>query len=1030
MKKRSFASILCTAALCANMLLSSSVSASADETEEVTFTFGESGITASAEGYEKFIDGSELTIKSSGSYKVTGKCSDGSIKVKKSTENVTLTLEDLDLTSSTTAPLACNKNSQVDIIVKGEVTLTDSVKNSEDYWTDQGYTDSDSEVDAAENAVVKLKGASKVTISGDGTLNINANAKNGIKSGATLDSDLETEVEYDPESEYFAYLTMNGVTVNIDATNVYTPQSSSDSDTGYNPSRPGGQGQFGPGGQEDTDYYGDAINGESCVNIQSGTYNINADDDGIHCDYVLNIGALGADNSALDININKSYEGIEGAVVNFYSGDIDITAGDDAVNAANSDLSGSSQTDPFGGGQSSYNFELNIYGGDIYADASGGNDNDALDSNGSINVYGGRTIAISDQSGNAFDLEKSFNVTGGTLLGLGSAPMEGEKLSSSAKQTWAVWSGSSGMGGRGGRQGSSSTNIPQADQSKVTLLAGSRSYNIGSSVSGITSGTKVAVMLGGSEEIVSTTAKTNTSYITFAGDINGTPDSTLTYSANNGSDDTAKESIETGSALTVAANSFSNENGTFKEWNTSADGSGISYNAGDSFIIPCDCTLYAVWESTAQESTDTQADSETEKGFKGTFVIEGGKAAITTYDTQDYTKGNEDQTEAYARDSATGEISSDTSGQINFRVTPEDGYKVASVTATEGTYKNIKTPDDTGAENVYRITKISNDLTITVTLEKAEESSDTVSTDTETSDTASDTAGSDNDDTDSETEKGFKGTFVIEGGKAAITTYDTQDYTKGNEDQTEAYARDSATGEISTDTSGQINFRVTPEDGYKVASVTATEGTYKNIKTPDDTGAENVYRITKISGDLTITVTLEKAEESSDTESTDSESSDTAGDTPSTDSDRPTPPDMSDSDRPTPPDWNDSDRPTPPDWDDSDRPTPPDWDDSDRPTPPDMSDTDVPTPPDQTDTDTPTPKVTGNLGDVDFDGSITANDALIILRASVDIDKLTPEQLILADVDFDGVITANDALAVLRYSVGYENDSINQPVTM
>ena len=334
-KANTFTSILCAAALCGNMLFAAAVPVYADEAEPVTFTFSDKGITASSPEYEKFIDGCELTIKNAGSYKVTGSCADGSIKVKKSLSGVTLTLEDLELTSKTTAPLACNKDSQVDIIVKGEVTLTDSVENSEDYWTDQGYTDSDSEVDAAENAVVKLKGASKVTISGDGTLNINANAKNGIKSGATLDSDLETELEYDPGSEYFAYLTMNDLTVNIDATNVYTPSGSSDTDSSSSdPFRPGRPGNMGPGGQEDTDYYGDAINAESCLNIQSGTYNIIADDDGIHCDYLLNIGALGADNSGLDININKSYEGIEGAIINFYSGNTDIISSDDAINAS------------------------------------------------------------------------------------------------------------------------------------------------------------------------------------------------------------------------------------------------------------------------------------------------------------------------------------------------------------------------------------------------------------------------------------------------------------------------------------------------------------------------------------------------------------------------------------------------------------------------------------------------------------------------------------------------------------------------
>ena len=73
---------------------------------------------------------------------------------------------------------------------------------------------------------------------------------------------------------------------------------------------------------------------------------------------------------------------------------------------------------------------------------------------------------------------------------------------------------------------------------------------------------------------------------------------------------------------------------------------------------------------------------------------------------------------------------------------------------------------------------------------------------------------------------------------------------------------------------------------------------------------------------------------------------------------------------------------------------------------------------------------TGNLGDIDGDGEITANDALTILRSSVGMAALTPEQNKLADVDGDTEITANDALAVLRYSVGLADDDspINKPI--
>ena len=82
-----------------------------------------------------------------------------------------------------------------------------------------------------------------------------------------------------------------------------------------------------------------------------------------------------------------------------------------------------------------------------------------------------------------------------------------------------------------------------------------------------------------------------------------------------------------------------------------------------------------------------------------------------------------------------------------------------------------------------------------------------------------------------------------------------------------------------------------------------------------------------------------------------------------------------------------------------------------------------------TDSDTDEPKTKGIYGDLDGDGDITANDALMILRASVERETLTPEQTALADVDGDGDITANDALAVLRYSVGMGDDNlVGKPV--
>ena len=143
----------------------------ADTASNVTFTFTDSGVTAAGEtdtGYE--IDGTALTITSSGTYTVSGSCADGSIKVKKSTTGVTLVLDDLTLTSENTAAITCGKSSEVTIFVSDgtENSLSDTEQNNDDNYPEN---------ENAENAVIKCKDGSLVTLCGDGELTITANGK-------------------------------------------------------------------------------------------------------------------------------------------------------------------------------------------------------------------------------------------------------------------------------------------------------------------------------------------------------------------------------------------------------------------------------------------------------------------------------------------------------------------------------------------------------------------------------------------------------------------------------------------------------------------------------------------------------------------------------------------------------------------------------------------------------------------------------------------------------------------------------------
>ena len=59
-------------------------------------------------------------------------------------------------------------------------------------------------------------------------------------------------------------------------------------------------------------------------------------------------------------------------------------------------------------------------------------------------------------------------------------------------------------------------------------------------------------------------------------------------------------------------------------------------------------------------------------------------------------------------------------------------------------------------------------------------------------------------------------------------------------------------------------------------------------------------------------------------------------------------------------------------------------------------------------------------GDVDFDGSVTASDARLILREAVDLEEFSEGQRLLGDMDGDGDITSSDARLALRTAVDLE----------
>lgn len=135
--------------------------------EAVEFLFSDVGITA-AEGHGAEIRGTDLKIKSSGTYRISGTCADGSVTVAKGVTDVYLILDGLTLANGDGPAVTFNKTSS---------SLLYLAEGSENLLSDPSS-------EHAEGAAVKFKSGSALVIGGEGTLSVNGNSKNGIKGGA------------------------------------------------------------------------------------------------------------------------------------------------------------------------------------------------------------------------------------------------------------------------------------------------------------------------------------------------------------------------------------------------------------------------------------------------------------------------------------------------------------------------------------------------------------------------------------------------------------------------------------------------------------------------------------------------------------------------------------------------------------------------------------------------------------------------------------------------------------------------------
>lgn len=488
-KKKLLAALLASA-LAAGMLPASACAASDYTTANATLvTLTDSSTTAKGKytGYE--IDGTDVSITAAGTYVFSGDCDNGSITVKKGVTGVTIVLNGLTLTNDDSAAITLNKTAEASLVAAAGTTNTVA----------------DTEGSSDENAAVKVKSGASLSISGTGTLTVDGNAKNGIKGAAdavitvaevklninAADDGLSCDDELNitggtlsitaggdavkaspdtgenPDTTSLGNVTISGGTLTLNATedgvqadgdltisggtfHVKTNGGHTTTLTDDSASCKGfkaGKTLTVTGGTVNVDSEDDALHAGTDVTISGGTLTLATGDDGVHADNDLVIGTRGASSTSTPrINITASYEGLEGTTVTVYSGDIDVTASDDGVNAANSQL-----------GERSDKYAINIAGGDLYIDAG----SDGLDSNNDINITGGKVEVYGADAmmDAAIDYDGTFTLSGGTLFGAGMEPSAGTQAYIAVGET----SPSGGMGGGPNGQGGGQGMTPPGD---------------------------------------------------------------------------------------------------------------------------------------------------------------------------------------------------------------------------------------------------------------------------------------------------------------------------------------------------------------------------------------------------------------------------------------------------------------------------------------------------------------------------------------------------------------------------------------
>jgi len=340
--------------------------------------------SANINGSGATVENNKVTITEAGTYVLSGTLTDGCIDVNVSGKGtVRLILNGVNITSSTTAPFI------VEDAKKVVVTLADGTTNT--------FTDSTRVAADDEDYSAAVYSKADLTFNGNGTLNINAGYRNGIKSTddlkivsgtynitsnedsivgkdflavktgtfnitsgqdgmkSTYDKDdTKGNIIIDDgtfnitastdgiQSEHI--LRINGGEFNIKTGNGYQASTKS---SNSQPGNMGGNTTTTTQTQDEDSMKG--LKAGTIIKVTGGTYIIDSQDDAVHTNgnmyidngkYTINTGddAFHADTQLVinggTIDVQNSYEGIESLEIIINGGDINVTASDDGINAS------------------------------------------------------------------------------------------------------------------------------------------------------------------------------------------------------------------------------------------------------------------------------------------------------------------------------------------------------------------------------------------------------------------------------------------------------------------------------------------------------------------------------------------------------------------------------------------------------------------------------------------------------------------------------------------------------------------------